>query len=212
MSETSSESAENQPGAAGSSEGSAGTPEPTPGAPGQPDAAEQRRRALQSDLDRERARAAQLEKDLAEARSAKTETGNTLDAASVRAIMAETMRRSSQINSIAEKAKTDYPMANSGILAKRDDFESPEAFELALKESHESEKARDDARREQLAAEIREEYGIKLVGSSAGGNANVATQADQLTAAQVANADIHQLRAMDDEKLKALAHSLPEEG
>jgi hypothetical protein len=208
MSETTTESAENQP-EAGSSAGSGGSPEPTPGAPGQPDAAEVRRRALQSDLDRERARAAQLEKDLAEAR-ASSETSQGLDAASIRSIMAETMRRSAEINSVAEQAKTDYPLANPGLLAKRDEFESPEAFKLALKTSHEEMKAREDAMREKLAAEIREEYGIKLRGSSAGGNENVATQADQLTAAQVASADIHTLREMDDAALKRLAHSLPE--
>jgi hypothetical protein len=82
---------------------------------------------------------------------------------------------------------------------------------VALRDSHVEEEARVKAQREAIAAEIREEYGIKLAGSSAGGNANVATGADQLTAAQVANASVAELRAMDDAQLKALAHSLPEE-
>ncbi len=211
MSETSTASTENPAG--GSSGGTGGTPTPTPDTSGQPDAAELRRRALQSDLDREKARNAALEQELATARAEKESgSGTTLDASSIAAVVRETVRRSQEINSISEKAKTAYPHASAGILAQRDTFESPEAFELALKESHEAEKARVDAQREAIAAEVRAEYGIKLAGAAAGGNANVATQADQLTVAQVVNADVHSLRAMDDAQLKALAHSLPEEG
>jgi len=209
MSETSGASIENP---AGSSAGTAPTPTPTPDTSGQPDAAEQRRRALQSDLDREKARSAQLEQELAQARAEReSAAGTTVDGASLAAIVRETVRRSSEINAIAERARTAYPHASAGILAQRDTFDAPEAFELALKESHEAEKARVDQQREALAAEIREEYGIKLSGSSAGGNANVATPADQLTPAQVVNASAAELRDMDDAQLKALAHSLPEE-
>jgi hypothetical protein len=194
-----------------SDDGASTVDEPTGGTPPASDAAEIARRKWQSDLDRERAARERAEAEIARLKGqtvAEPEKG--LSAADVASIVRETVRREGQVRDIVVRAAKDYPNADPALLADPSSFETPEAFDLALKQSHQARSQWEASERERIAADVRAEYGIKLAGAAAGGG-EPPKGTDQLTAAMVAEAGIDDLRRMSDEDLRKLAHSFTQE-
>jgi hypothetical protein len=174
------------------------------------DAAEIARRKWQSDLDRERAARRDAEAEVARLKETTKVPETEMTPAAIASIVRETVRRESQVRDVVVKATKEYPDADPALLADPSVHASPEAFELALKQSHDARSSWAKSERERLAAEIRAEYGIKLDAGTAAGGGDPPKGTDQLTAAMVANAGVDQLRDMDPDQLKRLAHSLPE--
>lgn len=168
---------------------------------------EARARSFQGEADRAKQRAEQAEAELKKLKDGASggETPAALTAGEIAAQVRQEMRReaarSRELSAAAETAKSEYPDADSDILARVDEYDTAEEFLAAARASHESIGSHVDARLKAREEELRKRYAETY--------GELPPLPDENTGSPTGDPTLAQLNAMSITELDALEQADP---